>query len=1666
MIDRLDLWRSVKQTKGVSLLGVGNNPVRNFGTINLTIKFIENENLKFLDTFYIIENLNVEAIFGYEFLVNHNGIINTNRPPCIELSDDSQVKIPINYLHQEETDQSTLQVSGLFRLDDANYNYRPIKGCDLRKAPPRIVHTTALGNNELMTVLRNRRELIEGNSGHLNVSNVSVPKGGSPLNNSKQYGQLPQPHSICHNEVNRSVPVTPPPIKHVPLVKNNPFLSRSCNVNNLNASDHTTPKTVSFKDPVKYDVTEMTDQISHISLDEKATPVSERAPTPPPPKFSVQNIDTQSSKTSVKNSETKNKLFNPVEIIIPARCESTQIMPVPNEISQKYNGKTVVLDPENGIVNKGILMARSVNVINKNEIPIRLINLSNEDCVLPSKTMLASITEYHATTTQPPEVISDNIKRCNLVETKTSNTNDDDEWYKPLKLGAIEPLQKEKLVQRVKEYEVVFSKSETDIGECHLLPAKIELKVNTPIYTKQYPLSPKNLEKVKDEVKKLEKMNIIQKSTSAYNSPVIAVPKANGEVRMCLDFRKINLATIEMNTPIPSFEEASRLLAENKFFSSLDLQRGFNQMALHPDSYKYTAFSIQQNRYEFVRLPFGSRNSTFYFQQLMGLVLGDMPYTELMVYIDDILVFSKTFEEHLEKLEQIFIKLRDANLKLNLSKCHLCDTKIKFLGHIISAEGIYPDPKKSAAIRNFGRPTDRKSVRSFLGLTNFFRKFIENYSEIAHPLSELTSEKVKFVWTETEEMAFNKLKKCLISPQILRHPQSDRPFKLLVDASKKGCGAILIQSDEHGRDYAIAYHSRKLKDAETRYPSYDLELLSLVEAVEHFKSYLLSAPFTIFVDCCPLKHLMTQKDPTQKHWRWINRLSEFNFSIVHKKASDHTAVDCLSRDPRFEGERKVNNNTIDLLERIEVNREELNTWKNNIITELSLVCNSETSPGEYYARNDDSLYQVMSRIFTKNRENSSIFRNSVVKFIQTHKKYLEMSTNLPTDKLSKYIRDIKLGKRAENIELECLSSMLFIPIILIKDGNRSVYIPTMKSSIKTMPPHGVTIHLSFDVFGNYKWDNEDLNFQSDEKLDNVVKRVKSNRISYPCNDKEVNNPGSETKKTCDICAITKVEEISSPVYVPTISEVKACQQQDPYCQEWISYLINGVYPKIDRKEFQSKRDCITISDEGILTYTPTNQDHHGEENHPRIVLPLTLWKFVLMASHDRMAHIGRDKTLNLIKQRYYRPNMTTTVAKYIKSCTKCKNKIGQKIKKCCPVQRMPMVQERFQKWHLDFLGPLPRNKYNNRYILLCIDSFTRWPEIFAVEDQTAETVVMALLKLIARFGMMTDIVTDRGSAFHGKVVKGLYDKLGIKRNMTTPYHPASNGVVERQNQQVVNGIKTMIDPSQDDWEDKIPLMLMAFRATIHKFTNDSPYYCVYGKNMALPTQLLTESECQGRYAMGLRPEALGTEIALKLNGVRKEYLKVMEKHASKTQSYANRNREPVDLVVGQSVMLRRVAKKGQSKKLHCQWVPGFVITKKHSETNFTVQHLWKRRKFRVNAENIAAYDESFRVDLNTWYKEAEDIMENLKECEVTPPIHVETPFVNNEESDSESESDDAAGAIAPKPRVPGKRRNELELLLDEPSYIIGGKKIYEKDLVLPPARNLRPSKPPRKETIV
>ena len=353
---------------------------------------------------------------------------------------------------------------------------------------------------------------------------------------------------------------------------------------------------------------------------------------------------------------------------------------------------------------------------------------------------------------------------------------------------------------------------------------------------------------------------------------MVLVRKKSGSVRLCIDFRKLNEHTLPFDFPLPTFQETTQLLANNKYFSCLDMVSGYHQISLAPEARPYTAFSACGSKFEWSVLPFGLRNGVAIYQEMMNILLGDMQYSRALLYIDDILIFSKTFEEHIDRLIEIFEKFKTHNLKLKTTKCNLLSNQVVFLGHIISEKGIIPDKQKIEAVENFGRPRNKKDVKSFLGLASYFRRFVPNFAQIANPLYEITSEKTPFAWAEKHQAAFIQLKSSLIMPPVLSHPHFEKPFTLYTDASLFGVGGILCQTLDDGGEVVIAYASKKLSDTQTRYTITELELYAVIYAFEQFKCYLHGAPFTIVTDHKPLIWMHSMRDPSARHFRWLMKL--------------------------------------------------------------------------------------------------------------------------------------------------------------------------------------------------------------------------------------------------------------------------------------------------------------------------------------------------------------------------------------------------------------------------------------------------------------------------------------------------------------------------------------------------------------------------------------------------------------------------------------------------------------------------------------------------------------------------------------------------------------------------------------------------------------------------
>ena len=390
--------------------------------------------------------------------------------------------------------------------------------------------------------------------------------------------------------------------------------------------------------------------------------------------------------------------------------------------------------------------------------------------------------------------------------------------------------------------------------------------------------------------------NVIEESASPWASPVVLVRKKDGTLRFCVDYRRLNAVTRKDTFPLPRIDDLLDQLHGKKVFSTLDAKRGYWQIKVHDDSKSKTAFVTFDGLYEFRVMPFGLCNAPSTFQRLMQKILSGMSEF-CTAYIDDILVFSDSVEEHIEHLKRVFRRLRECGLKLHPRKCSLGRPSVPYLGHVVSEEGIFPDPGKLAAVKCFPTPTDVRALREFLGLASYYRRFVPNFAKVAGPLHMLTHADAQYVWTQSCESAFARLKELLTSPPVLAYPDFSKPFVLHTDASGKGLGAVLEQVQTDGTSHPIAYASRTLSKHEAKYGITELEALAVVWALRHFRAYLLGHSCTVFTDHAPVKSLLNSRHPSGKLARWAQTVAEFDLELKYKPGRKNANADALSRSP-------------------------------------------------------------------------------------------------------------------------------------------------------------------------------------------------------------------------------------------------------------------------------------------------------------------------------------------------------------------------------------------------------------------------------------------------------------------------------------------------------------------------------------------------------------------------------------------------------------------------------------------------------------------------------------------------------------------------------------------------------------------------------------------------
>ena len=460
-------------------------------------------------------------------------------------------------------------------------------------------------------------------------------------------------------------------------------------------------------------------------------------------------------------------------------------------------------------------------------------------------------------------------------------------------------VQKNETHELILKHKELFMVDKNELGLIQQEPAHINVKDHNPCRTQIYRYPEKAKETIANILKDLEERDIIEGSTAAWLSPIVLVNKPSGEKRMCLDYRKVNQHLATDIHPLPNLEELVESVAGNEYYASLDLKDAYYQVMLDEESRDLTTFSEGVRLYRFRRLPFGlSCSSSIFVRQLNKALAPLLNNSWIKSYLDDVVVSAPTYEILLQRLDETFKQMTNVGIKLNLTKCHIGLKAIKFLGHIVSKEGIKPDPSNVEAVTKMKPPTSVKEVRRFLGMVGFYRRHIQDFARIACPLTNLTQKGQPFIWTEECQDAFNTLKQKLISYPILVKADINQPFVLETDASQHHIAAVLMQYDSENNPRVIAYFSRKLRPAEVRYSTTDREAMSVVLASRQFNHYLWGSRFTIRTDHQPLVSVFKQKTKSPRMNRWILEMRDYQFDIQYKSGKNNVVADQLSRPVR------------------------------------------------------------------------------------------------------------------------------------------------------------------------------------------------------------------------------------------------------------------------------------------------------------------------------------------------------------------------------------------------------------------------------------------------------------------------------------------------------------------------------------------------------------------------------------------------------------------------------------------------------------------------------------------------------------------------------------------------------------------------------------------------
>ena len=1114
------------------------------------------------------------------------------------------------------------------------------------------------------------------------------------------------------------------------------------------------------------------------------------------------------------------RIFASEKVIIPPETE----MIISGTVSSKTDSNSFGLvegKPE-FVERTGILVARTLVDPNKNFVPVHVANFSKDTCTIYPRTHLANCSEVEPDKifdTENDTKISHEVKTCSI--TKNDHTNRTIPPHLKIMLSESETCLNEEQKMKSREFILknanLFSKDDGDLGRTNIVEHTIDTGDSKPIKLPPYRIPLAKRLAAEKEIAKMAEQGIIEPSTGPWSSPILMVMKPDNTIRFCCDYRKLNSVTRKDSQPLPRIDDTLDALAGSKWFSTLDLKSGFWQVGVAEKDREKTAFSIHGSElWQFKVMPFGLCNSPATFERLMEKVLSRLTWRKCLLFIDDIIVYSKTFDEHIENLDKVFERLREAKLKLSPQKCVLFQKQVSFLGHTISENGVSTDPKKIQDVINWPTPKNVKEVRSFLGLCSYYRKFVENFSTIAKPMHKLTEKNVTFKWTPECETAFEKLKTALVSSPILSYPQNEGIFILDTDASNVGMGAVLSQV-QNEQEKVICYFSKCFSKPERNYCVTRRELLAIVMAVKQFHHYLLGRHFVIRSDHGALRWLLNFKKPEGQIARWMEQLAMYDYSIQHRAGKIHNNADSLSRRPC---------ENCKYCERVDLKYENSDKeTRTNSVVRVRLN-------DEDVMKGTRSVGDVSENLQDGTGTSDNVAGVSCI--------------NVDSDKtvILKCDLDEKLEHGDRNSNKEVVISFEQaktgisneLPPLNQESGAECVKEIGVSSIANIGHLTLVADHRIFPRDTNVKEASSELNLNSNSDLDsnddlNLDSNIESSSYQIQLytlrSGKERDGIGQISLSTVNLDLLKKLQRSDS-----VIGKIVTWKEQNvkPKWSDIAQYSV-------ELKFYWNRLDSMVLEKEILYRKFESTND---KSYNLQIVLPKEMRNLVLKELHDSPTggHLGVKKTIQRVKLRFFWYGLSKDVEKWCKKCD------------ICASRKMPSKKPKFsmkqynvgapiERVALDIVGPLPKSKRGNKYILVACDYFTKWTEAWPMKNLEAKTVARKFVNhFVTKFGVPRQIHTDQGSNFESQLFKEMCTVLGSEKTRTTAFRPQSDGLAERANRTIQNILSSYVNANQNDWDEFLPLVTMGYNSSVQASTGFSPSKMMYGREMTLPLDLI------------------------------------------------------------------------------------------------------------------------------------------------------------------------------------------------------------------------------------